>query len=672
MDVIDYNNELSKSKDLTKENIERLKELFPEVVTEGKIDFNVLQEVLGKEVQTGVERYQFNWAGKAQARREAQNKSTGTLRPCKEESVNFDSTENMYIEGDNLEVLKLLQKSYSKKIKMIYIDPPYNTGNDFVYNDDYKDNLDNYKRLTGQITEEGLKPSTNSETSGRYHSNWLNMIYPRLKLARNLLSEDGVIFISIDDNEVHNLRKVCDEIFGEENFLGCLPTIMNLKGNNDEFGFAGTHEYTIVYAKNYCNCELYEFKLDEEEFNLWDVDDVGMFKKGAPLRATGDESNRDDRPLMFYPILIKESEVNMITEDEYNKIYDKVNKIFNDEHLEKLRAKYLALGWQVILPKKEDGAYGRWRWGYNYENNNRLKQDVVVNYNGKEITLYKKQRPELADLPSKKPKSVFYKPEYNSGNGTAQIKNLFGEKVFKNPKPVDLMKDLISISINETETILDFFSGSCSTAHAVMELNKEDGGNRKFICVQLPEQTPKESEAYKAGYKTIAEIGKERIRRVINKLKTEDEGKLKFEEKKIDLGFKVFKLDSSNIISWDPETKDLEKSLFESSSNIKMDRTEYDVIFEILLKYGLPLTVNMEVLQFENTNIYIIGNGELFICLADINSLNIADKIVEIKEKLNPEICRVVFKDTSFANDIIKTNTQQILLRNNVDKVESI
>lgn len=287
------------SRDITKDNIEKLKEIFPEVFNEDKIDFEKLQAVLGENVDTEDEKYRFTWNGKMDSLRLSQIPSNGTLRPCKEDSKDWDTTQNLYIEGDNLEILKLLQNSYLNKIKMIYIDPPYNTGNDFVYADDFKDSIENYKKMTGQIDSEGNSISTNKETDGRYHTNWLNMMYPRLRLARNLLKDEGVVFISIDDHEVDNLRKICDEIFGIDNFIGELPTIMNLKGNNDEFAFAGTHEYTIVYAKNKASCKVYEFPIEDESIDEWTEDEYGYYKQGANLKSTGGNAPRKKDQICF-------------------------------------------------------------------------------------------------------------------------------------------------------------------------------------------------------------------------------------------------------------------------------------------------------------------------------------------------------------------------------------
>lgn len=450
----------------------------------------------------------FTWTGKEYLDFIINSNSNGRLIEYKEESVNFDETENLYIEGDNLEVLKLLQKSYYGKIKMIYIDPPYNTGKDFVYNDNFKDNLQNYLEVTGQVDGEGKRVSANQETAGRYHSNWLNMMYPRLFLARNLLKDDGVIFISIDDNEVHNLRKICDEIFGESNFLGLLPTIMNLKGNNDEFGFAGTHEYTLVYTKNYVQSSIYELYIENVELEEWSSDEYGLYKRGANLKATGINAPREKRPNLFFPVYIDKN-LNVSLEKQ--------------------------VGYDEVFPIT-DSIEMSWRWSK--DKFLKEKHNLIIIKNSNNYAIYKKQRNTDDDKPTKKPKSLFMKPEYSSGNGTNVIKDLFNGKLFDFSKPLKLLFDFITIGTRDNDLILDFFSGSATTAHAVMQLNSEDEGNRKYIMVQLPETTDEKSEAYKAGYKNICEIGKERIRRAGSKILEE-----KRDNEGIDIGFKVLKLE---------------------------------------------------------------------------------------------------------------------------------
>ena len=645
-----------KSLDILECNIKKMRELFPEVFTENKIDFEKLQEVLGDYVEDREERYNFTWSGKSRALRLSQTPSTGTLRPVREDSKDWCTTQNLYIEGDNLEVLKLLQKTYHNRIKMIYIDPPYNTGKDFVYKDDYRDNMRNYLEITGQVNGEGKKIGTNSEISGRYHTDWLNMMYPRLRLAKNLLSDDGVIFISIDDNEAYNLRKICDEIFGEDNFIALLPTIMNLKGNNDQFGFSGTHEYTVVYAKNYDRCVLNEFPLDDEELDEWLEDEYGMYKRGANLKSTGVNAPREKRPNLYFPIYVLDGALQNANAGDGNNTLK--------WSLEKFDEKCIA-----VFPVTNNEEMS-WRWSKERFKQNSHDVIVVTNERG-EISFYKKQRPSIGGIPSKKPKSIFYKPEYSSGNGTAEIKELFGERIFPNPKPLALLKDIIQIGTVHNTIILDLFSGSSTTAHAVMQLNAEDGGNRKFIMVQLPEPTDEKSEAYNAGYQNISEIGKERIRRAGDKILEDNKDKEGIEN--LDIGFKVFKLDSSNIKEWNPDYDDLEATLDEMVDNFVPDRTEEDILYEIMLKYGIDLTYPIDDFSVSGKKVYTIGLGMLFVCLDDDITLDVVDGILDKIEQLSPEDDpRVVFKDNGFKNDTVKTNALLTLKRNNLKYVVSI
>lgn len=383
-----------------------------------------------------------------------------TFEEVKDKEIvsNKDNKFNFLLEGDNLHSLYLLEKIHKGKIDLIYIDPPYNTGNkDFVYSDEYINKDDGYR-----------------------HSKWLSFMCNRIKIAHSLLSKNGLMFVSIDDNEQSQLKLLCDEIFGDTNCVGILPTIMNLKGNQDQFGFAGTHEYTLVYAKDIYQCNFGQFNVDEEEIEKeWLIDDIGYYKKGATLKATGIDADRRKRPYMFYPVLIKDELIEMIERDEYKKLYNVDTKTFNDIFLAEIKKKYEEKGFYVLLPLQPNGEYGRWRWGF--DNMCTSKLEVIVNtING--VSLYKKQRPNIGDIPTKKPKSFFYKPEYSSGNGTNQIVNIFGSKTFNNPKPVELIKDFIRIGLNCNKgIILDFFAGSGTTAQAVLELNQEDNGNRQFI-----------------------------------------------------------------------------------------------------------------------------------------------------------------------------------------------
>lgn len=623
----------SKSADLVAQNLELLKQIFPEVIKEGRVDFEALNDLLGNYGDTAEERFCLNWAGKANARREAQKRSTGTLRPCPEESVDWDTTENLYIEGDNLEVLKLLQKSYHSRVKMIYIDPPYNTGKDFVYKDNYADNMKNYLELTGQ----DKKLSTNTESDGRYHSNWLNMMYPRLKLARNLLTDDGVIFISIDDNEVANLRKVCDEIFGEENFVGQLIWKKKQGGGNDSNLIVIEHEYILIFCKSIKYSEIYldkKYKLDD---NLYPFHD----DKGDYGLITLDKASIQISQSLIYEIIDKDG----------NKYY----------------------------PRVVNGKQSCWRWSKAKVDK---EFDELVFKNGKVYTKY--YRPKGIT-----PKSLLIDAIYGrTESGNDDIKALFKTAPFSYPKPVALVSHFISIATKATDIILDFFSGSATTAHAVMQLNAEDGGNRKYICVQIPEPTPEESEARKAGYATIPEIAKERIRRAGKKIREKKKEDVYKQAQKdglfVDLaadtqdyGFKVFKLDSSNINAWDSDPDNLETALNNSLFYIKEDRNEDDLLYEILIKYGIELTEKINRHVIDGKTVYEMGAGSLIVCLADSLSTAVADGIGKLYTEVSPEgvdaNCRVVFKEAGFnGSDEVKTNTLLILKQHGIINVATV
>lgn len=625
-----------KSKDLINENIEKLKEIFPEVFSEGKIDFSKLEEELGFFKEKSDERYNFTWNGKSEAKKIALTPSTGTLRPCKTESKDWDTTQNLYIEGDNLEVLKLLQKSYHKKVKMIYIDPPYNTGKDFVYKDNFRDNIKNYLEITGQVDSDGNKLSTNSETSGRYHSDWLNMMYPRLKLARNLLKDDGVIFISIDDNEVANLRKLCDEIFGEDNFVGNITVVGNPRGR-DYGGIARMHDNILVYSKT----NLYEMNnlLDNEKVFPF-RDEIGEFEI-RELRNRNITFNSNNRPNLYYPFYI-------------NPLKQDTNGFF-EISLDRKE------GWIELYPKASQGVNTVWRWG-----KPKSLENININIVGKAMVDGGWQIIEKYRERTVMARSVWWDKDVNTEKGTLLLKKIFDGKYFDFPKPIELISRAIEMGSDKNDLILDFFSGSATTAHAVMTLNSEDGGDRKFICVQLPESTDEKSESYKAGYKNICEIGKERIRRAGEKVKSES-GKTE-----LDIGFKVLKLDSSNIKSWDSDFENLETNLLDAVENIKSDRNEEDLLYEILLKYGLDLTLPIEEKEVNGKKLYNIGFGALIICLDSNISIDITDEIIAIKKEYDSEITRVVFKDSGFKNATEKTNIIKTLNQNGIDEVVSV
>lgn len=649
------------SHDVIGSNTQKIAQLFPNCVTErlgkdGKpelaIDFEKLQAELSNEVITeGEERYQFTWPDKRAAVRLANTPTTMTLRPCREDSVDFDNTQNLYIEGDNLDVLKVLRETYLGKVKMIYIDPPYNTGNDFVYNDDFAQGKDDFEQSSGLFDDEGNQTvdpmQRNTESNGRFHTDWLNMIYPRLKVARDLLSDDGVIFISIDDNEVENQKKLCNEIFGESNFIAQLATVMNLKGNNDQFGFAGTHEYTLVYAKSILNIEeLNGISLTEEDYaDYTEQDEHGKYKIGATLMRTGEAGFRSKRPKGFYPIYVA---------CDYTS-FDVIRH--NDTDI-------------VVYPLTKEGVEMSWR--RSPENLHQTRNEFVIKKTSNGISFYKKQRLEEDMKRGKKPKTLFYKPEYSSGNGTGMLKELFQGRLFDNPKPIALISDFIKIGTNNESIILDFFSGSATTAHAVMKLNAEDGGNRKFIMVQLPEKTDEKSEAYKAGYKNICEIGKERIRRAGKKIASEREqrtskldsmlsgsdlSKVKEEAgssvQNLDTGFRVLKLDSSNMedVYYTPQEFELQ-SLF--NENVKADRTNEDLLFQVMLDLGIELSAKIESKQIAGKNVHFVDDNYLVACFdRDVNE----STITEIA-KLEP--IYFVMRDASAANDNVIDNFEQI------------
>lgn len=662
----------SHSADLLAANIAKLKELFPEVVAEGKVDFNALQEILGNEVESGEEFYRFTWAGKAQARREAHKPSTGTLRPCPEESVEWASTKNLYIQGDNMEVLKLLQKSYGGKVKMIYIDPPYNTGKDFVYKDNYHDNLRNYKELTGQVDSEGNTLSTNSDTDGRYHSNWLNMIYPRLRLARNLLSDDGLLFVSIDDNERDNLAKVLSEVFGQDAYLNCFTVVNNLKGRQIAgMGAAKTYESLLVYVKS--ADAGYEFAVDVDAVSkqmpavykkgayALQHDDIGPYVVKNELYNTNSAFNEVTRPNLVYTILL-----------------DPVTGAISFCRPNEASAEGL-VRFDPHTNNKKGYKYHAWRWGR--DKVMAEHHDLYFDIEGKRIftKIREYEATTLKDL-------ILGLPP----NGNKAVEELFGFVPFEFSKAPELIKLMLSV-VSKDGLIMDFFSGSATTADSVMQLNAEDGGQRQHIQVQLPEPTDAKSEANKADYTTIAEIGKERIRRAGKKIVEELEAAIKalearavrseeeeqeLKEKKerlakLDIGFRVFKLDSSNIAAWDGDPERMQENLLSAAENIKPDRTEADVLYEVLLKYGLDLTLPIEERSIAKCTVYNVGMGALFLCLAECITNAVAEGIGQWKDELKPETCRVIFRDNGFT-DVEKTNAMQTLKRYGVTEVRSV
>lgn len=623
------------SMDLTGENIAQLKKLFPEAVTEGKIDFEVLKALLGGEIEQRQEYYKFTWNGKEAARAYARTRSMGTLRPCVEESSGKDGTpgrfdsENLYIEGDNLEVLKLLQGAYHKKVKMIYIDPPYNTGKDFVYPDNYRDSIKNYKELTGQTDAEGKSTRANPETSGRYHTDWLNMMYPRLILARNLLSDDGVIFISIDDSEQDNLKKLCNEVFGEENAL--YPFIWSLPRGINAGQIAKAHEYIITYAKSIDVLQNFNRVSDSKE--------ISIERCNKKIDQRHPESDID------FPAGIPYVGPDKILE----------GKIGNSEELT-IKGKMVLQNGKLAQPVTISAGWTmknmilKWLAGETvFDSKGQVIEGFFFKENGR---LYSKKSMNTYSI-----KSVLLDIP-DTQKARIEMEELFSNQdIFSYPKTTALPKLFSKLVADSEAIILDFFSGSATTAHAVMQLNAEDGGNRKFIMVQLPEPCEEGTEAAKAGYKNICEIGKERIRRAAKKIRKENPLACQNQ----DMGFKVFKLDTSNLLPWNPSAETLEQDLYKAVDNVLADRSTDDLLYEILLKCNLPLTLPIEKKQFGKNTVYIVGMGALAICLDKTIPATIADEIVKLRDEYAPIVpMQVVFRDNGF-DDVSKTNALQIL-----------
>ena len=598
------------SMNIEQTNLNKLRSLFPECVSEGKLDIDKLLSLCGEYIDNDFEKYKFEWKGKADCLRLAQKRSTGTLRPCPEESVDWDTTQNLYIEGDNLEVLKLLQTAYYRKVKMIYIDPPYNTGNDFVYADDFADPMARYKEVTQQTTK------SNPETMGRFHTNWLNMMYPRLRLAANLLRDDGVIFISIDDVEIDSLKKLCNEIFGEENFVA--QFIWQSRQNKDNRNITGVsidHEYVVCYTKQFGHRVFRGTDRKTEQYKNPDNDPRGPWTSANMVGL----ATADARPNLHYD-LINPADGRNYGCPEKGWRYDRntMNRLIQEG--------------RIIWPDNPDG---------------RPRKKSFLN--------------ELSDnLPGFS--SIFSTGVYTN-TATKEIGGLFNRYLFDFPKPVEIIKQLISQVSNTDDIILDFFSGSATTAHAVMQLNAEDGGNRRFILVQLPELCDEKSEAYKAGYKNICEIGKERIRRAGKKILEEHtQVTMDADKSPLDVGFRVFKLDTSNLKTWDATPiEDEQLDLLYQRMNsmihrVKPERTDLDMIYEIMLKLGVPLTYSVTPFTVNNKTVYGVGDDYLLlICLAE----DVRPEDVEQMAEYAP--AKIIISRDSFRDDTAMANAYYIL-----------
>lgn len=652
-----------KSENIAQGNIEKIRQLFPDAVTEVKkdgktelaIDFDVLKQELSESlIDEGKERYQMTWPGKRQAVVLANTSTTDTLRPCKEESVDFDNTQNLYIEGDNLNVLKLLRETYLGKIKMIYIDPPYNTGNDFIYNDDFAMESGEWRTESGDFDEQGNRLVKNLESNGRFHTDWLNMLYPRLRLACDLLSDDGVIFISIDDNEQANLKKICDEVFGESNFIGQITVVGNPRGR-DYGGVARMHDYILVYQKSY-ETEINLINDTNGEFKLFDK--LGGFEL-RELRNRNIKFNKENRPNLYYPFYINTENI-----DE-NGLYEI-----------SLEPKQ---GWIEHYPLESQGVNTVWRWGKQKSAQN-LNLNIAAKSmkNGGFMIVEKYRESKMMA------RSVWWDKDSNTEKGTLLVKELLEGKIFDYPKPVEMINRIVQMGSNysDNDIILDFFSGSATTAHAVMQLNAEDGGNRKFIMVQLPEKCDEKSEAYKAGYKNICEIGKERIRRAGTKIVEEQAHLLSavksgaFEKgkpfaqftnsesakaaqaeirKTLDIGFRVLKLDSSNMqdVYYNPAA--VSQTLLDTTiDNIKPDRTPLDLLFQVMLELGVPLSAKIEENAVNGKTYYAVNGNDIIACFDD----DIDEEVITTIAKQQP--LYAVFKDQSFASDSVAINNEQL------------
>ena len=658
------------SPDMTALNIDRIAALFPNCITEmldeehstpekkvykRAVNFELLKQMLSPDVVDGDEAYEFTWVGKKAAIVEANKPIRKTLRPvlkdetiptgadsegkpyCSSGSKDWDTTENLYIEGDNLEVLKLLQESYLGKVKMVYIDPPYNTGNDFIYADDFMRSQEEENEQMGMYDEDENRLFKNTDTNGRFHSDWCSMIYSRLMLARNLLADDGVVFISIDDNEQENLKKCCDEVFGESNFVGKIAVVNNLKGRNDRKDIATCHEYILIYGKSEFAANGMPLT-DEQKAQFDKVDENGSAYQLRDLRKRGRPDRREDRPNMYFPIYYN-------LETKKCSLVEEPNAV-------------------AIYPIRGDGSDGRWRWGKERVAANLailepryssiakrwgIEHRVYLNPSLNPVNLDEEDTEDTER--SSKSKSFWIGGELSNDVGRRQLKTIFGAAYFDYPKSIDYILNTIYMGSDSDSIILDFFSGSATTAHAVMQLNAEDGGHRKFIMVQLPEKCDEASEAYKAGYKNICEIGKERIRRAGDKIKSESPTTTQ----DLDIGFRVLKLDDTNMkdVYYAPDDYD-QGMLAALESNIKDDRTDLDLLFGCLIDWGLPLSLPYKSEQIDGCTVHTYNDGDLIACF----DANIPESVV--KEIAQRKPLRAVFRDSGFASSPEKINVFEI------------
>ena len=622
------------SLDMKEQNINKISIMFPNCITEtidenGKlkkaINFKMLRQMLSDDIVEGDENYEFTWVGKKAAIVEANKPIKKTLRPYPKESINWDTTENLYIEGDNLEVLKLLQESYLNKIKMIYIDPPYNTGNDFIYNDEFQMTSEKYSDEIGEKDKNGNRMFKNADSNGRFHSDWCSMIYSRLMLARNLLNDEGVIFISIDDNEIANLIKICDEIFGQDNFQGIF--VINASPSAIDYGcIAKMHEYAVMYSKNSLQVKCYQLTEENKKFDY--KDELGEFII-YPLYNGNVAFNPQTRPNLFYPFYLNPN-----------------HKLDNDFYEIGLEPKE---GWVEVWPviSQKDGIQRVWRWGKEEKARKNLNKEIVGYKNREgEYRIVQKYRSDKKTI-----RSLLLDKSFSSRRGTAEVQELFGRKVFSFPKPIELLKQFTESGLATDDIVMDFFSGSASMAQAIMELNAKDGGKRKYILVQWPEACEKNSEAYKAGYSNICEIGKARICRAGKAIREKNP----LITQKLDVGFRVFKSDTTNMQNIYYTAGDYSQRMLEMlQSNIKEDRTDLDLLFGCLLEWGLPLSLPYTSEQIDGCTVHNYNDGDLIACFDE----NIPDSVIKAIAKKQP--LRAVFRDSSFADSPSKINVDEI------------
>lgn len=638
----------STTMNIQEENVKTIKEMFPSCVSEdGRINFENLRILLDDEIDESREKYGLIWNGKAKAIKTAQQTSNKTLRPCKEISKDWDNTENIYIEGDNLEVLKQLQKTYFGAVDMIYIDPPYNTGNNLIYKNDFSISSDQYLVESGQADDLGNRYVSNPSSSGRFHSDWLSMMYSRLILARNLLSDKGIIAIAMDESEIGTLNIICKEIFGEQNMLGTIVTKCNPQGRGAK-NVDPVHEYHIICAKDINSLDDLKLKRDDNEADY------------RSLMRSGTNSRKFERPFRYYPLLVKNGKIECIEDEEYNKIYAEKRE-FNELFLEELTNKYQNLGYEVIYPIAKNGEEKVWQRQFS-----RVKKEC-------NSYIFENGTIKAPVVEGKTPFSLWADEKNNNVEyGTNLVKKLFdGHKVFDYCKSVYTVKDLISLN-DDYNVILDFFSGSATTAHSVFQLNVENDSNKKFILVQLPEVCSEDSEAKKQGYDTICEIGEERIRRAGEQIKKDWEAKNRGEgllennvEFPYDIGFKVFRLDSTNIKQWDNTSVLNEDQISLYNEVFKEDRTKEDILYEIMLKYGVFDMKATETI-INNKKMFRVGSRYMIVCFEDQITSEDIKAICDEKPRV------AVFKEEGFANDNDKINAVYNLEKAGVEDVRCI